>query len=132
MESEICEAITQFEKDYMGRGPLETKAYIIDDMIIVRLKNALTPAEMRLASVTGSKRAYIQRLGRILRNKEGKEAVLYEIIAEETTETGTAKRRKEAISTRKKAVNKKDQVRGDQVRGNSDSESSGGEPSAHI
>jgi superfamily II DNA or RNA helicase len=55
-----------------------------------------------IASGTGSKRAYVQRLGRILRKKEGKEAVLYEIIAEETTETGTAKRRKEAVSTRKK------------------------------
>jgi superfamily II DNA or RNA helicase len=54
-----------------------------------------------IASGTGSKRAYVQRLGRILRKKEGKEAVLYEIIAEETTETGTAKRRKEAVSNRK-------------------------------
>ncbi len=58
-----------------------------------------------IASGTGSKRAYVQRLGRILRKKEGKEAVLYEIIAEETTETGTAKRRKEAVSTRKKPDN---------------------------
>jgi superfamily II DNA or RNA helicase len=55
-----------------------------------------------IASGTGSKREYVQRLGRILRKKEGKEAVLYEIIAEETTEIGTAKRRKKAVSTRKK------------------------------
>ncbi len=54
-----------------------------------------------IASGTGSKRAYVQRLGRILRKKEGKEAMLYEIVAEETTETGTAKRRKEAFSSRK-------------------------------
>ena len=33
----------------MGRGPLESKAYIIDDMILVRLKNVLTHAELRLA-----------------------------------------------------------------------------------
>lgn len=58
-----------------------------------------------IASGTGSKREYIQRLGRILRKREGKEAVLYEIIAEETTETGTAKRRKQAVSTRKNSVN---------------------------
>jgi superfamily II DNA or RNA helicase len=57
-----------------------------------------------IASGTGSKRAYIQRLGRILRKKEGKEAVLYEIIAEETTEKGTAKRRKEAFSSGKSPV----------------------------
>lgn len=52
IESEICEAVIKFEKEYMGRGPLETKAYIIDDMVLVRLKNVLTPAEMKLASVT--------------------------------------------------------------------------------
>src|SRR5690606_37177791 len=56
-----------------------------------------------IASGTGSKLAYIQRLGRILRKKEGKEAILYEIITVETTEAETARRRKEAISIRKKA-----------------------------
>ena len=65
-----------------------------------------------IASGTGSKRAYIQRLGRILRKKEGKEAILYEIIAEETTEIGTARRRKEAVSTRKNP-----EIRGKTVRG---------------
>jgi len=49
LESEICEALIRFEKEYMGRGPLETKAYIIDDMVLVRLKNVLTQAELRLA-----------------------------------------------------------------------------------
>jgi len=39
----------------MGRGPLETKAYIIDDMVLVRMKNVLTPAEMKLSSVTDRK-----------------------------------------------------------------------------
>ena len=53
-----------------------------------------------IVSGTGSKRAYVQRLGRILRKKEGKEAVLYELIAAETSETGTARRRKEALSER--------------------------------
>lgn len=32
----------------MGRGPLETKTYIVDDMVIVRLKGVLTRAEYRL------------------------------------------------------------------------------------
>ena len=48
VEAEISEAVTRFEKEYMGRGPLETKTYIIDDMIIVRLKGVLTRAEYRL------------------------------------------------------------------------------------
>ncbi|MFZ5758459.1 MAG: DUF2294 domain-containing protein [Thermodesulfobacteriota bacterium] len=50
MEAEVSEAIIQFEKEYMGRGPLETKTYIIDDMVLVRLKNVLTRAEHQLAS----------------------------------------------------------------------------------
>ncbi len=55
VETEICEAVSKFEKDYMGRGPLETKAFIIDDMVVVRLKNVLTPAEIRLAGLSDSK-----------------------------------------------------------------------------
>ena len=49
LEAEICNAVVKFEKEYMGRGPLETKAYIIDDMVLVRLKNVLTRAEFKLA-----------------------------------------------------------------------------------
>ncbi len=64
IETEICEAISKFEKDYMGRGPLETRVYIIEDMIVVRLKNVLTPAEIRLAGLNDSKdgRELIKRI----------------------------------------------------------------------
>lgn len=48
-EREISQAIIRFEKEFMGRGPLETRSYIIDDMVLVRLKNVLTPAELKLA-----------------------------------------------------------------------------------
>jgi superfamily II DNA or RNA helicase len=45
-------------------------------------------------SGTGSTREYIQRLGRILRRGEGKLAILYEVIAEATSEEHTARRRR--------------------------------------
>jgi superfamily II DNA or RNA helicase len=45
-----------------------------------------------ILSGTGSNRAFIQRLGRILRKKEGKEAVLYEIVSAETSEVNTARK----------------------------------------
>ena len=48
LEADIASAITQFEKEYMGRGPTETKAYILEDMVIVRLKGVLTKAEASL------------------------------------------------------------------------------------
>lgn len=47
-----------------------------------------------LLSGTGSAREYIQRLGRVLRKgSANKFALLYEVIAEETTEEGVARRR---------------------------------------
>lgn len=49
VEAQISEAIIKFEKEYMGRGPDETKTYIIDDMIVIRLQRVLTPAEEQLA-----------------------------------------------------------------------------------
>jgi uncharacterized protein YbcI len=52
MEAEISEAVIKFEKDFMGRGPLEAKTYIIDDMVLIRLKKVLTKAELRLAEVS--------------------------------------------------------------------------------
>ncbi len=47
-----------------------------------------------ILSGSGSKREYKQRLGRILRKREGKLAVLYEIVSKGTTEIGISRRRK--------------------------------------
>ncbi|MCA9110208.1 MAG: DUF2294 domain-containing protein [Planctomycetaceae bacterium] len=55
-EREISQAIIRFEKEFMGRGPLEAKTYLIDDLVLVRLKNVLTPAEMKLADSDEPKR----------------------------------------------------------------------------
>jgi uncharacterized protein YbcI len=49
IETEICEAIIKFEREYMGRGPEEARTYLIDDLVIVRLRGVLTPAERQLA-----------------------------------------------------------------------------------
>ena len=46
-------------------------------------------------SGTGSSREYVQRLGRILRRREGKLALLYEVVAEDTSEEGVSRRRRE-------------------------------------
>jgi uncharacterized protein YbcI len=48
IEAAISEAIVRFEIDYMGRGPKEARSYIVDDLILVRLKGMLTPAEQHL------------------------------------------------------------------------------------
>jgi uncharacterized protein YbcI len=49
LEAKISEAIIKFEMEYMGRGPMETKTYILDDLLFVRLKGFLTQAEKTLA-----------------------------------------------------------------------------------
>jgi len=56
LEAEISEALVKFEREYMGRGPEETKTYLIDDMILVRLRGVLTPAEKQLARAGDSVR----------------------------------------------------------------------------
>lgn len=52
VEAEISEALIKFEKEYMGRGPVETRTFIIQDMIIVRLTKVLTRAEEQLTKTT--------------------------------------------------------------------------------
>ncbi|MEK6558391.1 MAG: DUF2294 domain-containing protein [Candidatus Margulisiibacteriota bacterium] len=48
LEAQLSEALIKFEKEYMGRGPIETKTFIIKDLILIRLKGVLTPAEEHL------------------------------------------------------------------------------------
>ncbi len=46
-------------------------------------------------SGSGSVREHVQRLGRILRRGEGKQALLYEVVAEDTAEEFTSERRRQ-------------------------------------
>ncbi len=50
LEAAICQTIIRFEKEYMGRGPLETKCFLLGDLLLVRLKGVLTPTELKLAA----------------------------------------------------------------------------------
>lgn len=50
LESEISASITQFEREHLGRGPKEVRTWIFQDMILIRLRGLLTPAEEKLAS----------------------------------------------------------------------------------
>jgi uncharacterized protein YbcI len=52
LEADISEALIKFEKEYMGRGPEQTKTYIVGDMVVVRLQRVLTPAEQQLAGAS--------------------------------------------------------------------------------
>ena len=81
VEAALANAITQFEKEQMGRGPVATRAYIIEDMILVRLRGVLTPAEVKLAQSPDG-HALIKQLRRQL--LEGSRPLLEEIVQQAT------------------------------------------------
>jgi uncharacterized protein YbcI len=48
IEAAICEGISRFEQEYMGRGPKAIHAHLIGDLLVVRLQGVLTAAEQHL------------------------------------------------------------------------------------
>ena len=53
IEAAVTEAITQFERDYLGRGPKEAKSFIVENLVIVKLQGILSPAEQQLSHENG-------------------------------------------------------------------------------
>jgi len=51
LETDISNAVIRFKREYMGRGPQEVRTFLVADMVLVRLRGVLTPAEQRLAQV---------------------------------------------------------------------------------
>ena len=48
IETAICEGMSHFEQNYMGRGPKDIHAHLIGDLLVVRLQGVLTAAEQQL------------------------------------------------------------------------------------
>src|SRR5207237_5567737 len=48
IEAAVCEGVSRFEQEYMGRGPKDIHAYLIGDLLVVRLQGVLTAAEQQL------------------------------------------------------------------------------------
>src|SRR5271156_2007054 len=48
IEAAICEGISRFEQDYMGRGPKDICTHLLGDLLVVRLQGVLTAAEQQL------------------------------------------------------------------------------------
>lgn len=65
VEAAFTKAIIQFEKEHLGRGPLDTRTTFLEDMILVRLKGLMTPAEQKLAA-TGEGRDLVKEMRRQL------------------------------------------------------------------
>ena len=48
IEAAICQGMSHFEQDYMGRGPKNIHAHLVGDLLLVRLHGVLTSAEQQL------------------------------------------------------------------------------------
>ena len=48
IEAAVCEGISRFEQEYMGRGPKDIHTYLLGDLLVVRLQGVLTAAEQHL------------------------------------------------------------------------------------
>ncbi len=81
VEAALANAIIQFEKDHLGRGPLEARVFVIEDMILVRLRGVLTPAEVKLAQDRDGHNLIKQVRRQLL---EGSRSLLDEIVQQVT------------------------------------------------
>ncbi len=48
VEAAICEGITHFQQEYMGRGPKHVHAALHGDLVVIRMQGVLTLAEQQL------------------------------------------------------------------------------------
>ena len=55
IEAAVCEGVSRFEQDYMGRGPKDIRAHLLGDLLVVRLQGVLTAAEQHLVKSLNNK-----------------------------------------------------------------------------
>jgi uncharacterized protein YbcI len=80
-EAEIAEAVVEHHRTRYGRGPEAARAHLVDDLVLVRQRGTLTPAEARLAR-TGEGWDLVKQMRRKLAEVTGDE--LSELIHEST------------------------------------------------
>jgi len=56
IEATVCEGMTRFEQEYMGRGPKDVRAHLLGDLLVVRLRGVLTAAEQQLVKALPSEK----------------------------------------------------------------------------
>lgn len=56
IEAAVCDGITRFMQEFMGRGPKDIRAHLIGDLLLVRLQGILSAAETSLAAVLPAER----------------------------------------------------------------------------
>jgi uncharacterized protein YbcI len=54
IEAAVCDAVSRFQQEFMGRGPRTIHAHLVENRLFVHLEGVLTAAEQRLMDGTGS------------------------------------------------------------------------------
>jgi len=56
IEAAVCDAVSRFQLEYMGRGPNRVHAHLVENRLFVHLQGVLTAAEQRLIDGQGNGR----------------------------------------------------------------------------
>ncbi|CAM3864114.1 DUF2294 domain-containing protein [Mesobacillus zeae] len=72
LEADLSEAFIKFQRELIGRGPQETKTYIVKDMVITRFKGVLTVEEKHLVQNENGKKL-VKQMRQLLREMYSKE-----------------------------------------------------------
>ncbi|MCM3240784.1 DUF2294 domain-containing protein [Heyndrickxia oleronia] len=71
LEAELSEAFIKIQRDLIGRGPQETKTYIVHDMVIARFKGVLSVEEKHLVNHPYGKKL-VKQMRQVLREMYSK------------------------------------------------------------
>jgi uncharacterized protein YbcI len=50
IEAAVCDGVSRFQQEFVGRGPRDIRAHLLDNLLVVHLQGVLTPAERQLIS----------------------------------------------------------------------------------
>jgi uncharacterized protein YbcI len=69
IEAAMCDAISRFQQEYMGRGPRNVHAHLVENRVFVHLEGVLTAAEQRLLNGANGDQGRGAELLKQLRNQ---------------------------------------------------------------
>jgi uncharacterized protein YbcI len=48
IEAAVCEGVSRFQQEWIGRGPKDIHCHLLGSLVVVRLQGVLTPAERQI------------------------------------------------------------------------------------
>ena len=62
IETAVCQALDRFAREYLGLAPRTIRAYLKNDLLVVRLQGSLSPAEARLLATPDRGRDLVKEM----------------------------------------------------------------------